>query len=75
MIRAAVRWNEKLDTVKLKEINMEIDARLEELSDKIRKGEPVGMLEAIEAINYQETLRAERQRNTPWARFVRWLSA
>ena len=54
---------------------METNARLEELSDKIRKGEPVGMLEAIAAINYQETLRAEWKRNTLWARFVRWLSA
>lgn len=54
---------------------MEIDARLEEVSDKIRKGEPVGMLEALEAIKYQETLQAERKRNTLWARFSRWLSA
>ena len=54
---------------------MEIDTRLEEVSDKIRKGELVGMLEAIAAINYQETMRAERKRNTLWARFVRWLSA
>ena len=53
---------------------LETDVRLEELSDKIRKGEPVGMLGAIAAINYQETLRAERKRNTLWARFVRWLT-
>lgn len=58
----------------LKGTEMELDTRLEEVSDKIRKGEPVGMLEAIAAINYQETLRAERKRNTLWARFVRWLS-
>ena len=54
---------------------MDRDARLEEISDKIRKGEPVGMFEALEAIDYQEALRAERKRNTLWARFVRWLSA
>ena len=35
---------------------MEIDARLEELSDKIRKGETVGLLEAIAVINYQEAM-------------------
>ena len=58
----------------MKGTEMELDTRLEEVSDKIRKGEPVGMLEAIAAINYQETLRAERKRNTLWARFVRWLS-
>jgi predicted transcriptional regulator len=52
---------------------MKIDARLEELSDKIRRGEPVGMLDAIEAIKYQEALRAERKRNTILARFVLWL--
>jgi len=52
---------------------VEIDARLEELSDKIRAGEPVGMLEAIAAIDYQEALRAERKLNTLWGRFVRWL--
>lgn len=37
------------------------DRRLEEISDKIRKGEPVGMFEALDAINYQETLKKERQ--------------
>jgi len=62
-----------LGTAQPKEINVEIDARLEELSDKIRAGEPVGMLEAIAAIDYQEALRAERKLNTLWGRFVRWL--
>jgi hypothetical protein len=32
---------------------------LELVSEKIRRGEPVGMLEAIAAINYQGQLRAE----------------
>ena len=40
---------------------MQRDAALEEISDKIRKGEPVGFLEAIAAINYQENLKAERK--------------
>ena len=34
---------------------------MEEISNKIRSGEPVGFLEAIAAINYQATLKAERQ--------------
>jgi len=40
---------------------MQWDAALEEISDKIRKGEPVGFLEAIAAINYQGHLKAERE--------------
>ncbi len=40
------------------------DARLEAISDKIRCGEPVGFFEAIEAIEYQETLRKEREQNS-----------
>lgn len=67
--------NAVLGTAQLEEKNVDIDARLEKISDKIRKGELVGMFEAIEAIDYQEALRAERKRNTLWARFVRWLSA
>ncbi len=35
--------------------------RLENLSDKIRKGEPVGMREAMEVVEYQEVLRKERE--------------
>jgi hypothetical protein len=33
------------------------DKRLEELSDRIRKGIPVAMYEAIEVIEYQQMLR------------------
>lgn len=33
------------------------DNRLEELSDKVRRGIPVSMVEAVEVIEYQETLR------------------
>lgn len=36
------------------------DNRLEELSDKIRKGIPVGMLEALEVIEYQQMLRKNK---------------
>ena len=37
------------------------DEKLEEISDKIRKGEVVGFLEAIAAIEYQSRLKAERE--------------
>ena len=33
------------------------DKRLEELSDKVRRGIPVSMVEAVEVIEYQEQLR------------------
>lgn len=33
------------------------DNRLEELSNKVRRGIPVSMEEAMEVIEYQETLR------------------
>lgn len=33
------------------------DNRLEELSDKVRRGIPISMVEAMEVIEYQETLR------------------
>lgn len=37
---------------------MQRDPRLEDISDKIRGGVPVSMREAIEAIDYQERLKA-----------------
>lgn len=54
---------------------MQHDVQLEALSDKIRRGEPVGFLDAIAAINYQEQLRAEREalRNKTFlGRLLRW---
>ena len=36
------------------------DSRLEELSDKIRKGIPVAMTEALEVIQYQQMLRKNK---------------
>ena len=36
------------------------DKRLEELSDRIRKGIPVAMYEAIEVIEYQQMLRKNK---------------
>lgn len=54
---------------------MQRDEALEALSDKVRKGEPIGFLEAIAVINYQENLRREREANSWRARLKRWLRA
>jgi hypothetical protein len=37
-----------------------IDKRLEELSDKVRRGEPIKMSEAIEVVEYQEMLKKNK---------------
>jgi hypothetical protein len=37
-----------------------VDKRLEELSDKVRRGTPISMSEAIEVIEYQETLKKNK---------------
>lgn len=34
-----------------------VNERLEILSDMVRKGEPIGLLEALEVIEYQERLK------------------
>lgn len=52
------------------------DEVMEMLSNKVRKGEPVSLLDAIAVINYQATLRAERRVNrskNPWGRFLNWI--
>jgi hypothetical protein len=36
------------------------DNRLEELSDKVRRGIPIGMGEAMEVIEYQEQLKKNK---------------
>ena len=36
------------------------DNRLEELSDKVRRGTPISMVEAMEVIEYQEQLRKNK---------------
>jgi hypothetical protein len=48
---------------------------LEALSGKVRKGEPIGFLEAIAVVNYQENMRREREANSIFARLKRWLRA
>ena len=47
--------------------------QLEFLSDQIRKGIPVGMLEAIAVIEYQTRLRREREYNSMFNRAKRWI--
>ena len=37
------------------------DKRLEDLSDKIRRGTPVSMSEALEVIEYQQALHSYRK--------------
>jgi hypothetical protein len=39
------------------------DERLEILSDKVRRGEPIEFSEAIEVVVYQERLRQERKQS------------
>lgn len=39
---------------------MERDERLEELSELVRRGIPIGFIEAIEVIDYQSKLKNER---------------
>lgn len=38
-----------------------VDNRLEELSDKVRRGEPIEMNEVFEVIEYQKELRAHNK--------------
>ncbi len=38
-----------------------IDKRLEELSEKVRRGEPIKMSEALEVIDYQEALKTHKK--------------
>ena len=54
----------------------DMDKRLEAVSEKIRMGIPVGMMEAMEAIDYQQKLKADRdaaRANTLLGRFMRWI--
>ena len=37
------------------------DKRLEELSEKVRRGIPIKMSDAFEVIDYQETLKAHKK--------------
>ena len=48
------------------------DARLELLSDKVRMGEPINIIEALEVIEYQEALRKKRN-STFWRKLLHWV--
>lgn len=48
------------------------DEFLEVTSDKIRMGTPVGIHEAIAAINYQTAWQKHRRQNVWWRRLIRW---
>ena len=48
------------------------DKRLEELSDKVRRGTPILMSEAIEVVEYQETLKRHKKA-TLKDRFINFL--
>ena len=41
-----------------------MDERLEMLSNKVRRGEPIDFSEAIEVIHYQEQLKQDRKNNS-----------
>jgi hypothetical protein len=42
------------------------DERLEQLSNMVRNGEPIGFGEALEVMQYQEKLRKERESKKGW---------
>ena len=50
---------------------MGINERLEKLSDMVRQGVPVGLMEALEVIEYQEMLKEERKHSL-WKRIKYW---
>ena len=57
--------NSIIKTLKTKLNNMKFrktltDKRLEELSDKVRRGTPILMSEAIEVVEYQEMLKKNK---------------
>lgn len=52
-----------------------MNEELEAISDKIRRGEPVGFLEAIAAIEYNERLRVEREAKSFAGRLKRFFRA
>ena len=57
-------------------LETDMDERLEAVSEKIRIGIPVSMMEAMEAIDYQQKLKADRdaaRAKTLLGRFMRWI--
>jgi rRNA-processing protein FCF1 len=55
---------------------IDMDERLEAVSEKIRMGIPVSLMEALEAIDYQQKMKAGRdaaRAKTLFGRFMRWI--
>jgi hypothetical protein len=53
-----------------------MDIRLEELSDKVRRGVPINFWEAIEVIEYQDALKNKRRAaksKTILGRMMHWV--
>jgi hypothetical protein len=48
------------------------DALLESLSDRVRKGEPIGFSDSIAVIKYQTRLRQEREAKSLRGRLRLW---
>ena len=54
---------QKVNRIKLNNMKFRktlTDKRLEELSDKVRRGTPISMSEAIEVVEYQEMLKKNK---------------
>ena len=47
------------------------DQELEAISEQIRRGIPVGVFEALQAISYQEELRKYREQNSIFGKLKR----
>lgn len=52
---------------------MKKDLRLEDLSDKVRKGQPVSMFEALEVIGYQTEMRKYKRETKWYQRLFNWI--
>jgi rRNA-processing protein FCF1 len=51
---------------------IDMDERLEAVSEKIRMGIPVSLMEALEAIDYQQKMKAGRDAARAKTLFGRW---
>jgi len=59
---------QQIDVERLaREAGLDLDA----LSDKVRKGEPIGFMEAIAVIEYQQRIQMERKEKSIFGRISR----
>ena len=49
------------------------DKRLEILSDEVRKGNPIGLSEALEVIQYQTEMRKYKKQSKWYQRLFNWI--